>query len=159
MGTGRQDSSPTTDLDEHALQLGRQERFALVVASRSVLALSPPLLHALGLPQPQYLVMLALWGQTPLSVGRIGALLQLDSPTLSPLLKRLQSAGLITRTRSGDDERQVDIDLTDDGQALREKALAIPPAVVEKLGMEIPELEALHAALTRVIAAANDSDS
>jgi DNA-binding MarR family transcriptional regulator len=72
-------------------------------------------------------------------------------------LKRLQSAGLITRTRSGEDERQVDIDLTDAGRALREKALAIPPAVVEKLGMEIPELEALHAALTRVIAAANDS--
>jgi DNA-binding MarR family transcriptional regulator len=92
-----------------------------------------------------------------LSVGRIGSLLQLDSPTLSPLLKRLQSAGLITRTRSGDDERQVDIDLTPEGRALREKALAIPPAVVEKLGMEIPELEALHAALTRVIAAANAS--
>ena len=100
--------------------------------------------------------MLALWGETPLSVGRIGSLLQLDSPTLSPLLKRLQAAGLITRTRSGDDERQVLIDLTDDGRALREKALAIPPAVVEKLGMEIPELEALHAALTRVIVAAND---
>ena len=77
-------------------------------------------------------------------------------PTLSPLLKRLESTGLITRTRSGADERQVDIELTDDGRALREKALEIPPAVVEKLGMEIPELEALHAALTRVIAAAND---
>ena len=157
MGTGRQDSSPTTDLGEDALQLERQVCFALVVASRSVLAIYRPLLEPLGLTHPQYLVMLALWGETPLSVGRIGALLQLDSPTLSPLLKRLQSAGLITRTRSGDDERQVDIDLTDDGRALREKALAIPPAVVEKLGMEIPELEALHAALTRVIAAANVS--
>jgi MarR family transcriptional regulator, organic hydroperoxide resistance regulator len=157
MGTGRQDSSPTTDLGEDALQLERQVCFALVVASRSVLAIYRPLLEPLGLTHPQYLVMLALWGETPLSVGRIGALLQLDSPTLSPLLKRLQSAGLITRTRSGDDERQVDIDLTDEGRALREKALAIPPAVVEKLGMEIPELEALHAALTRVIAAANDS--
>jgi DNA-binding MarR family transcriptional regulator len=157
MGTGRQDSSPTTDLGEDALQLERQVCFTLVVASRSVLAIYRPLLEPLGLTHPQYLVMLALWGETPLSVGRIGALLQLDSPTLSPLLKRLQSAGLITRTRSGDDERQVDIDLTDEGRALREKALAIPPAVVEKLGMEIPELEALHAALTRVIAAANDS--
>jgi DNA-binding MarR family transcriptional regulator len=157
MGTGRQDSSPTTDLGEDALQLERQVCFALVVASRSVLAIYRPLLEPLGLTHPQYLVMLALWGETPLSVGRIGALLQLDSPTLSPLLKRLQSAGLITRTRSGDDERQVDIDLTDEGRALREKALAIPPAVVEKLGMQIPELEALHAALTRVIAAANDS--
>jgi DNA-binding MarR family transcriptional regulator len=156
MGTGRQDSSPTTDLGEDALQLERQVCFALVVASRSVLAIYRPLLEPLGLTHPQYLVMLALWGETPLSVGKIGSLLQLDSPTLSPLLKRLQSAGLITRTRSGDDERQVDIDLTDDGRALREKALAIPPAVVEKLGMEISELEALHAALTQVIAAAKD---
>jgi MarR family transcriptional regulator, organic hydroperoxide resistance regulator len=145
------------DLGGDALQLERQVCFALVVASRSVLAVYRPLLEPLGLTHPQYLVMLALWGETPLSVSRIGSLLQLDSPTLSPLLKRLQSAGLITRTRSGDDERQVDINLTDAGRALREKALAIPPAVVEKLGMEIPELEALHAALTRVIAAANDS--
>jgi DNA-binding MarR family transcriptional regulator len=142
---------------DDALQLERQVCFALVVAARSVLAVYRPLLEPLGLTHPQYLVMLALWGETPLSVGRIGSLLQLDSPTLSPLLKRLQSAGLITRTRSGDDERQVDIDLTPEGRALREKALAIPPAVVEKLGMEIPELEALHAALTRVIAAANAS--
>jgi MarR family transcriptional regulator, organic hydroperoxide resistance regulator len=153
MGTGK----GPVDLGGDALQLERQVCFALVVASRSVLAIYRPLLEPLGLTHPQYLVMLALWGETPLSVGRIGSLLQLDSPTLSPLLKRLQSAGLITRTRSGDDERQVDIDLTDAGRALREKALAIPPAVVEKLGMEIPELEALHAALTRVIAAANDS--
>jgi DNA-binding MarR family transcriptional regulator len=161
MGTGPRASSRTAkapvDLGEDALQLERQVCFALVVASRSVLAIYRPLLEPLGLTHPQYLVMLALWGETPLSVGRIGSLLQLDSPTLSPLLKRLQAAGLITRTRSGDDERQVLIDLTDDGRALRERALAIPPAVVEKLGMEIPELEALHGALTRVIAAANDS--
>jgi MarR family transcriptional regulator, organic hydroperoxide resistance regulator len=157
MGTGRQGTEGSVDVGGDALQLERQVCFALVVASRSVLAVYRPLLEPLGLTHPQYLVMLALWGETPLSVGRIGSLLQLDSPTLSPLLKRLQSAGLITRTRSGDDERQVDIDLTDAGRALREKALAIPPAVVEKLGMEIPELEALHAALTRVIAAANDT--
>ena len=157
MGAGRQSAESPVDLGGDALQLERQVCFALVVASRSVLGIYRPLLEPLGLTHPQYLVMLALWGETPLSVGRIGSLLQLDSPTLSPLLKRLQSAGLITRTRSGDDERQVDIDLTDAGRALREKALAIPPAVVEKLGMEIPELEALHAALTRVIAAANDS--
>jgi MarR family transcriptional regulator, organic hydroperoxide resistance regulator len=157
MGTGRPTAEGPVDLGGDALQLERQVCFALVVASRSVLGIYRPLLEPLGLTHPQYLVMLALWGETPLSVGRIGSLLQLDSPTLSPLLKRLQAAGLITRTRSGDDERQVDIDLTDDGRALREKALAIPPAVVEKLGMEIPELEALHAALTRVIAAANDS--
>jgi DNA-binding MarR family transcriptional regulator len=161
MGEGREeapgaDTRVPIDLGEDPLRLERQVCFALVVASRSVLAVYRPLLEPLGLTHPQYLVMLALWGETPLSVGRIGSLLQLDSPTLSPLLKRLESAGLITRTRSGEDERQVHIDLTADGQALREKALAIPPAVVEKLGMEVPELEALHAALTRVIAAAND---
>ena len=160
MGAGREASGPTArtpvDLGEDPLRLERQVCFALVVASRSVLGVYRPLLEPLGLTHPQYLVMLALWGETPLSVGRIGSLLQLDSPTLSPLLKRLEAAGLITRTRSGDDERQVHIDLTDEGKALREKALAIPPAVVEKLGMEIPELEALHAALTRVIAAASD---
>ncbi len=146
-------SAGALDLGEDALQLERQVCFALVVASRSVLAIYRPLLEPLGLTHPQYLVMLALWGETPLSVSRIGSLLQLDSPTLSPLLKRLQAAGLITRTRSDEDERQVLIDLTGEGRALREAALAIPPAVVEKLGMELSELEALHAALTRVIAA------
>jgi MarR family transcriptional regulator, organic hydroperoxide resistance regulator len=140
------------------LSLERQVCFALVVASRRVLSIYRPLLEPMGLTHPQYLVMLALWGETPLSVGKIGSLLQLDSPTLSPLLKRLEAAGLITRTRSGDDERQVLIDLTQAGHALRQRALAIPPAVVAKLGMEIPELEALHGALTRVIAAARGTE-
>jgi DNA-binding MarR family transcriptional regulator len=145
--------------NDDPLSLERQVCFALVVASRSVLSIYRPLLEPMGLTHPQYLVMLALWGETPLSVGKIGSLLQLDSPTLSPLLKRLESAGLITRTRSGDDERQVLIDLTASGHGLREEALEIPPAVIAKLGMEIPELEALHAALTRVIAAARHSEA
>jgi DNA-binding MarR family transcriptional regulator len=136
------------------LALERQVCFALVVASRSVLSIYRPLLEPLGLTHPQYLVMLALWGDAPLSVREIGALLQLDSPTLSPLLKRLESAGLITRTRSGEDERQVNVGLSDRGRALRDEATKIPPAVVAQLGISIPELEALHAALTSVIRAA-----
>jgi DNA-binding MarR family transcriptional regulator len=136
------------------LALERQVCFALVVASRSVLSVYRPLLDPLGLTHPQYLVMLALWGDAPLSVGEIGALLQLDSPTLSPLLKRLESAGLITRRRSGDDERQVNIGLTQRGWDLRQEALKIPPAIVAQLGIAIPELESLHAALTKVISAA-----
>jgi DNA-binding MarR family transcriptional regulator len=136
------------------LALERQVCFALVVASRSVLSIYRPLLEPLGLTHPQYLVMLALWSDAPLSVREIGALLQLDSPTLSPLLKRLESAGLLTRTRSGDDERQVNIGLSDRGRALRDEATKIPTAVVAQLGISIPELEALHAALTSVIAAA-----
>jgi len=139
------------------LALERQVCFALVVASRSVLAIYRPLLEPLGLTHPQYLVMLALWGDTPLSVREIGALLQLDSPTLSPLLKRLESAGLITRTRSGEDERQVNIGLSARGRALRDEATTIPPAVVARLGISIPELEALHAALTSVIDAARQT--
>src|ERR1700689_825406 len=158
METGHPTAKSPVDLGGDALQLERQVCFALVVASRSVLGIYRPLLEPLGLTHPQYLVMLALWGETPPPVGRIGSLLQLDSPTLSPLLKRLQAAGLITRTRSGEDERQVLIDLTQAGHALRQEALAIPPAVVAKLGMEIPELEALHGALTRVIAAARGAE-
>jgi DNA-binding MarR family transcriptional regulator len=156
--TTNQRTTQAKPSSDDPLSLERQVCFALVVASRSVLSIYRPLLEPMGLTHPQYLVMLALWGETPLSVGKIGSLLQLDSPTLSPLLKRLESAGLITRTRSGDDERQVLIDLTQPGNELRERALAIPPAVVAKLGMEIPELEALHAALTRVIAAARGSE-
>jgi len=146
---------PTSAPDPLALE--RQVCFALVVSSRSVLAIYRPLLEPLGLTHPQYLVMLALWGDAPLSVREIGALLQLDSPTLSPLLKRLESAGLITRTRSDEDERQVNIGLSARGRVLRDEATKIPPAVVAQLGISMPELEALHAALTRVIGAARQT--
>jgi DNA-binding MarR family transcriptional regulator len=145
--------------EDDPLALERQVCFALVVASRSVLAVYRPLLEPLGLTHPQYLVMLALWGDSPLSVGEIGTLLQLDSPTLSPLLKRLEAAGLITRTRNVDDERQVNVELTSRGTALRDEAVKIPPAIVAQLGMEISELEALHGALTKVIAAARGAEA
>lgn len=140
------------------LALERQVCFALVVASRSVLSVYRPLLEPMGLTHPQYLVMLALWDQSPLSVREIGTLLQLDSPTLSPLLKRLATAGLVTRTRRGDDERRLCIELTQRGRDLRERALEIPPAIVARLGIEMSELEQLHAALTKVIKAAREAD-
>ncbi len=140
------------------LALERQVCFALVVAARSVVSVYRPLLEPMGLTHPQYLVMLALWEHSPLSVGEIGALLQLDSPTLSPLLKRLASAGLVTRTRSNDDERRMIIELTPEGRALRERAMLIPPAVVARLGIEISELESLRTALTKVIKAALEVD-
>ena len=90
-------SSPAEppETPEDPLALERQVCFALGVASRRVLSIYRPLLEPMGLTHPQYLVMLALWGETPLSVGKIGSLLQLDSPTLSPLLKRLEAAGLV----------------------------------------------------------------
>jgi DNA-binding MarR family transcriptional regulator len=136
------------------LALERQVCFALQVASRSVLALYRPVLEAMGLTHPQYLVMLALWGSAPLSVKEIGSLLQLDSATLSPLLKRLSASGYLTRTRSEEDERVVLVDLTAAGWALRDQALGVPPTIIARLGMEIAELESLHGALTNLIAAA-----
>jgi MarR family transcriptional regulator, organic hydroperoxide resistance regulator len=143
---------PTTDTDPLALE--RQVCFALAVAQRSVLAVYRPLLEPMGLTHPQYLVMLALWERAPMSVKEISAALQLDSATLSPLLKRLDAAGLLTRTRDATDERQLRVELTSAGRALRARAEQIPPAVVARLGVEISELEALHAVLTRVNAAA-----
>ncbi|TQC49424.1 MarR family transcriptional regulator [Rhodococcus sp. WS4] len=136
------------------LALDRQVCFALAIANRAVLAVYRPLLEPMGLTHPQYLVMLALWGKAPMAVKEIGTALQLDSPTLSPLLKRLEASGLITRTRSRADERQLDVELTEAGIALRAEAEKIPPAVIERLGVSLAELEELHDVLTRVNQAA-----
>ncbi|MFI6959174.1 MarR family winged helix-turn-helix transcriptional regulator [Nocardia sp. NPDC050408] len=136
------------------LRLDRQVCFALAVANRAVLGVYRPLLEPLGLTHPQYLVMLALWGEAPMSVKAIAEAIQLDSPTLSPLLKRLESAGLITRGRDSRDERNLVVDLTPDGRTLRKQAEQIPPAVVERLGVTLADLEELREVLTRVNAAA-----
>ena len=142
------------------LALERQVCFALAVTNRAVLAVYRPLLEPLGLTHPQYLVMLALWdshksgADRPMSVKAIAAALQLDSATLSPMLKRLEVLGLISRTRNVIDERATDISLTKAGIQLRRRALKIPHAVVERLGVGLDELERLHDVLTRVNAAA-----
>ncbi|WP_240746586.1 MarR family winged helix-turn-helix transcriptional regulator [Cryptosporangium phraense] len=139
---------------EDPLALERQVCFALAVASRSVIAVYRPLLEPLGLTHPQYLVLLALWQQSPRSGRELSDVLQLDPGTLSPLLKRLEAAGFVRRERDIRDERMLAVTLTEAGLALRDEALKIPPAVVSRLGLEISELEQLHASLTRVIAAA-----
>ena len=136
------------------LALEQQVCFALSVAARSVVAAYRPLLEPMGLTHPQYLVMLALWQHAPLSVRRLSELLQLDPGTLSPLLKRLEAIGYLRRERDRADERNLAITLTPEGQALRSRAEQIPPAVVQRLGMPIEDLQQLHAALTQVIAAA-----
>jgi DNA-binding MarR family transcriptional regulator len=145
--------------DVDPLALERQVCFALAITNRAVLAVYRPLLEPLGLTHPQYLVMLTLWDnlrseQEPLSVKDIAALLQMDSATLSPMLKRLQAQGLITRTRSAADERTTHVELTLKGLRLRRQALKIPPAVVERLGVDLAELEHLHEVLTGINAAA-----
>lgn len=145
------------------LALERQVCFALAVTNRAVLAVYRPLLAPLGITHPQYLVMLALWDHAKsgsevyreaLSVKQIAALLQTDSATISPMLKRLETLGLITRPRSTADERTTHVTLTKQGAALRRKALKVPAAVVERLGVSLAELENLHKVLTRVNTAA-----
>ncbi|MFC9789140.1 MarR family winged helix-turn-helix transcriptional regulator [Rhodococcus sp. NPDC127528] len=143
-----------TAVESDPLALDRQVCFALAVANRAVLAVYRPLLEPMGLTHPQYLVMLALWGEAPMSVKSIGAALQLDSPTLSPLLKRLETSGLITRSRSAEDERSLVVDLTEAGRQLRAQAERIPPAVVAALGVGLPQLEELHRVLTDINKAA-----
>lgn len=159
--------STSTGVDIDPLALERQVCFALAVTNRAVLSVYRPLLEPLGLTHPQYLVMLALWdhqrsksgGTPPLSVKQIAAALQLDSATLSPMLKRLEALGLITRTRSTGDERATDIALTEAGIELRDRALDIPPAVVARLGVDMAELEELHRVLTRINSAALAADA
>jgi DNA-binding MarR family transcriptional regulator len=140
------------------LALERQVCFALSIAARSVLSVYRPILEPMGLTHPQYLVMLALWGQSPLAVKELIDMLQLDGPTLSPMLKRLEAAGLVTRTRDPNDERQLRVDLTEKGHALRQQALNVPPTVVAKLGMSLGELEELHRGLTALNDAARRAD-
>jgi DNA-binding MarR family transcriptional regulator len=137
-----------TEIPGDPLALERQVCFALSVAARSVLSIYRPILETMGLTHPQYLVMLALWGQSPLAVKELIDMLQLDGPTLSPMLKRLEAAGLVTRTRDPHDERQLRVGLTEEGRALRQQALNVPPTVVAKLGLSLGELEELHRGLT-----------
>jgi len=141
-------------LGDDPLALEQQVCFALSVAARSVVAVYRPLLEPMGLTHPQYLVMLALWQRAPLSVRALSDLLQLEPGTLSPQLKRLESIRDVRRERDAADERSLAITLTPAGRALRERAEQIPPAVIERLGMPIEDLQRLHAALTQVIAAA-----
>jgi len=135
------------------LALDRQVCFALAAASRSVVALYRPVLEPLGLTHPQYLVMLALWERSPRRVGDLSDELLLEPATLSPLLRRLDVAGLVSRAKDPSDERALAVELTDAGRALRDKALAVPAQVVERLGLPLADLEHARDVLTALLAA------
>lgn len=149
------DQGPQADY----LTLDQQLCFALSVASRSVISLYRPLLEPLGLTHPQYLVMVAMWQHERLSVSEISNLLQLEPPTVSPVLKRLQSAGFIERHRDAADERSVRVTLTPKGRALRDEAVKIPLQIVDRLGMSIADLETLRSTLTHLIGQAQGASS
>jgi MarR family transcriptional regulator, organic hydroperoxide resistance regulator len=141
---------------ENPLALEEQVCFALVVAARSVVSVYRPVLERLGLTHPQYLVMLALWQYAPVAAKDLCRMLQLDPGTLSPLLKRLQEAGLIRRERDPADGRSYAIALTEAGVALRTDAELVPGQIVARLGMPLPDLIEMREMLTRVIAAVNE---
>ncbi len=143
-----------TGLPDNPLALEEQVCFALSVAARTVVAVYRPVLEALGLTHPQYLVMLALWEREPRSVTSLARVLRLDPGTLSPLLKRLEASGLVRRERDRRDERSLAVGLTPKGRDLRDRALAVPPTIVDTLGVDLDELRRLHATLTELIASA-----
>jgi MarR family transcriptional regulator, organic hydroperoxide resistance regulator len=125
------------------LLLGNQLCFAIYSTAHAFNRVYKPLLDKLGLTYPQYLVMLALWERDGVPVKNLGERLFLDSGTLTPLLKRLEAAELVKRTRSTEDERQVLIALTSQGQALREKAKAVPQAILAASACSVTELSAM----------------
>ena len=129
------------------LRLDNQLCFALYAASGLVTRAYRPLLEPLGLTYPQYLVMLALWEQAPRTVKALGQALELDSGTLTPLLKRLETAGFVTRTRDAEDERRVQIALTPEGDALRSKAAEVPAALACQLHLPLDQIIELRTTL------------
>src|ERR1700709_1255865 len=141
-------------MSDDLLALENQVCFGLAVAARSVIALYRPVLEPLSLTHPQYLVMLALWEQEPRSVKNLSDTLALEPATLSPLLKRLEVTGYVERRRSVADERALEVRLTARGRALREEAEKIPPRIVERPRLPVPELANLRESLLASVGAA-----
>jgi len=140
--------SSSSSLPAPSLELDQQLCFALYSTMLGINKVYRSLLKDLGLTYPQYLVMLVLWQRDDLTVSEIGERLFLDSPTLTPLLKRLEAAGFVARNRSAADERQVIVSLTLAGQRLRERARDIPACVAAAMECTPGEIDTLRSQLT-----------
>ncbi|MGU9856660.1 MarR family winged helix-turn-helix transcriptional regulator [Pseudomonas sp. LF245] len=127
-----------------SLMLDNQLCFALHSTSLLMTKVYKPLLQALGLTYPQYLAMMVLWEEDGLTVGEISNRLLTDPGSLTPLLKRLEAEGLLSRTRSREDERVVVVELTDAGRALQEKAMGIPQCILGASGLALEQLRKLQ---------------
>jgi len=134
-----------------SLQLNNQLCFPLYALSRQMTALYRPYLDELDLTYPQYLVMLLLWEHEKLCVKQIGCELWLDSGTLTPLLKRMEETGLLTRLRCTHDERMVYIQLTKEGKQLQHKAAGIPDNIFSELSISTPQLKSLKKELSAIL--------
>jgi DNA-binding MarR family transcriptional regulator len=140
------------------LNLDRQLCFPLYAATRAMVQAYAPLLAKLGLTYPQYLVMLVLWESDGLSVKEVGERLYLDSGTLTPLLKRLETQGLVRRERSTEDARSVRVSLTSQGRGLRRKAVSIPEAMACRMGLSLEELSRLRRDMRRLFEVLSKSE-
>ena len=147
------DTAETIDFPSvtESLRLDNQLCYALYAAAHRMTKSYRPLLERLGLTYPQYLVLLVLWEQDGVTVSEIGRRLRLDSGTLTPVLKRLESAGFLRRTRRQSDEREVEIGLTDQGRELRVEAASVRETVMCQLEMSEPEIRNLRRDLNLVI--------
>lgn len=134
-----------------SLKLDQQICFPLYVLSKEITGLYRPILEELDLTYPQYLVMMVLWEQEGLAVSAIGEKLFLDSGTLTPVLKRLESKGLINRIRNKSDERMVLLFLTEQGKDLRQQACCIPQKLLSQIHIKIEDLENFKETLTQLI--------
>ncbi|WP_454858881.1 MarR family winged helix-turn-helix transcriptional regulator [Rhizobium binxianense] len=142
-------------IDDDPLQLDHQVCFPLYAATNMLQRLYRPVLAPLGLTYSQYLVMLVLWQNDPVSVGDLGERLYLDTGTLTPLLKRMEQAGFVTRRRDPEDERRVLVTLTSHGKSLRDAALDVPRTLEAQLEFDsdsLAELRASVQAMVRVLA-------
>jgi MarR family transcriptional regulator, organic hydroperoxide resistance regulator len=135
------------------LELDRQLCFPIYATARAVVRAYGPLLDSVGLTYPQYLTLLALWGSPdgPMTVGELGQRLRLDTGTLTPLLKRLEKAGHLTRRRDPDDERRVLLDLTDQGWALRDRVAHVPDALLRSLDLSAEDFAELRRLLGQLL--------
>lgn len=132
------------------LPLDQQLCYALYSASIAVTRTYKPVLDTLGLTYPQYLVLLTLWDQDGLANGAIAERLALEPSTVTPLVKRLEAAGLVRRQRDASDERRVHVHLTEAGRAMRERCTCVGEALVARAGLPLEELARLHAGATRL---------
>lgn len=137
--------------EEEAFRLDRQLCFALHATSRAITQAYGPLLAPLGVTYPQYLVLLVLWEEDHLTVSGVGERLFLDSGTLTPLLKRLEAQGIVTRHRDPDDERSVRVSLTAAGKRLRRRAEGIAAGVACAIGVDVQEIAALRDPLRKIL--------
>ncbi len=136
---------------EDYLKLDKQLCFSVYVLHREIMQAYRPILNDVGLTYPQYIAMMALWEKDDVTVNQLGEILQLDSGTLTPLLKRLERKTYLTRTRSKEDERVVKIELTEKGHQLKEKASCVPMQILKSLNLSLEDMNQLKTLSDKVV--------